>query len=345
MVGALATLLAGLAMLMAPLPCVSQFCSQADIDTSPIEQAHFLPDFGRQDPFLSYVQSPNQIFVRPILRGPGFGRFLFPHLIQSPHAPARLLVSSTMDSKRDLASLTAPAQQMRVCSGCSVVQFSARSTSPKPNRTCLFYHPPCLAQIRVRAVSEIDLREGVEVPVREIVTVLIEHKLEGGDSESESKCAYVKVGIVKIDLVDVRRARACGFRECMEKLSADLSNLAAHFDPYTGGVLPGRRCYLEDFSTERHIAYIDEFLIETPWRGSGLDLWLLSNLFHFESLRGVRFMFARPDVLQNTDDGLRYTPPPRGRAAEELLVQVGFRCVGDSQLFCMGKRRSDMVII
>jgi hypothetical protein len=202
----------------------------------------------------------------------------------------------------------------------------------------------------------------------QIVTVLVEHKLEGGDSESESKCAYVKVGIVKIDLVDVRRARAYGIRECMEKLSAvrphfrfylfraigldkcqftlkDLSNLAAHFDPYTGGILPGRRCYLEDFNTERHIAYIDEFLIETPWRESGLGLWLLSNLFHFESLRGVRFVFTRPDVLQNTDDGLRYTPPPRGRAAEELLVQVGFRCVGDSQFFCMGKRRSDVVII
>jgi hypothetical protein len=56
------------------------------------------------------------------------------------------------------------------------------------------------------------------------VTVLIEHKPEpeDGDSESDSESysGYVKVGIVKIDLVDVGRARAYGFRECMEALSA-----------------------------------------------------------------------------------------------------------------------------
>ncbi|KAJ7879538.1 hypothetical protein B0H14DRAFT_3129631 [Mycena olivaceomarginata] len=244
-----------------------------------------------------------------------------------------------MDSKRDLA-MTAPAQQMRL----SEVDIP----KTEPNVSIL---PPAVPRTdpRSRRVRERPaggcggscarvLNEAANQPiVNADCHGLVEHKLEGGDSESESKCAYVKVGIVKIDLLDVRRARAYGFRECMEKLSADLSNLAAHFDPYTGGILPGRRCYLEDFNTERHIAYIDEFLIETPWRESGLGLWLLSNLFHFESLRGVRFVFARPDVL--------HTPAPRGRAAEELLVQVGFRCVGDSQLFCMGKRRSDVVII
>jgi GNAT superfamily N-acetyltransferase len=155
--------------------------------------------------------------------------------------------------------------------------------------------------------------------------------------------------------------------------SKDLLNLTDHLNLDTERVCPGRGWIPQDFKTEKYIAYIDEFVLETPWRGGGLGSWLLLNLFHFERLGEVRFVFVRPDVLQYTDSGLRYTPPPGGRAAEGLfarvvkfyervgdsslgmrgysfylMFQVGFRRVGDSQFFCMGKRSlrpSDAIMI
>ncbi|KAJ6498746.1 hypothetical protein C8R45DRAFT_979699 [Mycena sanguinolenta] len=195
--------------------------------------------------------------------------------------------------------------------------------------------PPTLSLpgIRVRAVT--NANPDVEFSAREIVTVVIEH-------EDDGEC--IKVGNIKIDLVDIARARCCGFLTCLEGLSADLANLAKlHFDNQ-GRLHPGGGPSLAAFNNERYIAFIDEFLIEKAWRGRGLGSWLLPRLFQFENLRGAQFIFTRPDVLHYTDSDSRYSPPPVGRDGEALFLRIvrfyqraGFCRLGNSQFFCRAK--------
>ncbi|KAF7357880.1 RNA polymerase II-associated protein [Mycena venus] len=251
------------------------------------------------------------------------------------------LLLSSMNLKRDIAngSSAAAAAQMLVCSGCTSAKYRRKecqaACSPSHKQTSLFTPPPHLAGIRVRAVTKRDpCDDGLEFSARKIVEVSIEH--ENGD----------KVGIVKIDLVNIIRARQCGFFNCLDALSGDLSNLALHFDN-EGGLLPGRGWNPENFKAERHIVFLDEFVIETAWRGRGLGSWLLPKLFDLENLLDAKFIFTRPDVLQYTDSGFRYSPPPVGRAAEALFVRIvhfyetaGFRRVGNSQFFCLTKNPS-----
>ncbi|KAK7018862.1 hypothetical protein R3P38DRAFT_2538698, partial [Favolaschia claudopus] len=126
----------------------------------------------------------------------------------------------------------------------------------------------------------------------------------------------------------------------------DLSNLAHHFDS-EGRLLPGKNLNPEDFKNERHLAFIDELVIADDWRGRGLGSWVLSKLFQLKELRGVHFIFTRPDVLYYTESNFQYSPPPVGRAAEVLFLRIigfyeraGFRRLGNSQFFYLAQNRS-----
>ncbi|KAJ7162169.1 hypothetical protein C8R46DRAFT_345154 [Mycena filopes] len=204
------------------------------------------------------------------------------------------------------------------------------------NNTNILVPPPHLAGLRVRAVTKRPL-DDFEFSAMTPVNVLIEH--EQGDR-------YVKVGIVKMQLVDIARARSIGFAYCMDALSQDFAELSTHFDN-NGRLRPNKGCWkAEDFQAERCITYIDEVIIDEAWRGKGLGTWLIPKLFQLQNLRGAQFIFTWPSVLSRLEHGPTDTPAKKAaHYAKSMRIigffqKVGFRRLGNSLFFCLANDAS-----
>lgn len=76
----------------------------------------------------------------------------------------------------------------------------------------------------------------------------------------------------------------------------------------------------EDFEEELFLVYIEELVIDPPWRGKGVGTSLFSKLFRLEELDGAHFIFVWPTILTYLEPsraqvGLSGNPTPDEEAA------------------------------
>ncbi|KDQ60348.1 hypothetical protein JAAARDRAFT_205308 [Jaapia argillacea MUCL 33604] len=185
------------------------------------------------------------------------------------------------------------------------------------------------------------------------------------DEDEESDTAWLKhlhinivsgegetVGRIKIQIITPSKAYE-GLFLSLDEESSELSQFAVIFDD-DGRLLKsvgkaGSGCWSpKDTSPGGILVYIEELVVEKPWRDRGVGSWALPRLYLLDPLKKARFLFTWPTVLNH----LEPTTVPVGQeptlqqkaewaAKKEGIAaffrKVGFRRVGTSSFFCFAK--------
>ncbi|KAJ7646677.1 hypothetical protein FB45DRAFT_179313 [Roridomyces roridus] len=291
--------------------------------------------------------------------GYNFGRLSAP----SPKRPTAVCANASCTSGRNVYLDSTPqAFEIRgniICSGCEGVRYC--SYQCQVAAWALQHQVVCAAPLSV-ALSGIHLRvweqprsddsdeEEDEDHGRYYTDTLKDRarktlKLEIMYTDPKTNRAH-KVGHVIVEIIKLALVRGSGFHESLDGYSRELARLSAEFDS-RGRISANNGCWQPgDFDGERRLVYLEEFIVDVPWRGKGIGGIVLPMLFELTEVEGARFIFSWPTVLDDlepraSDDGFTDAEQATLRAKCDRIIafyrRAGFRRLINSHFFCLAK--------
>ncbi|KAJ7646687.1 hypothetical protein FB45DRAFT_891078 [Roridomyces roridus] len=248
---------------------------------------------------------------------------------------------------------------------------------PSRGKTCRFYTPACTCSgcsgpkycsFQCQDAAWATHKTVCTVPSSASKAGVHIHALEKGpreQSETEYDAQTVsksntrpgaalpqKVGHAKLQIIEIWKTREYGFFDCLNEYSQQLGQMALHFD-VIGRLKPNRGCWQpEDFDGQPYLVYLEELVVDLPWRGKGIGSAILPMLFQLSELNGAGFILTFPTVLN------RLEPPsvngPFGDltpeeedtwlAKRDRIIEFyrksGFRRLANSDFFCLAEDAS-----